>query len=149
MRYVGQEHAVTVDLPLALFEGRDRQHVKSQFDAVHELRYGYASPDEEAEIVSLRTSVIGTMSKPAQQKGAESDAEPSDTARLEEREVYFSEENRFIRTPIYRRDGLVPGNRVAGPALIEEYASTTVVHPGDALLVDAFGNLVVTIGGAQ
>ena len=41
---------------------------------------------------------------------------------------------------------LTAGNRIAGPALIEEYASTTVVHPGDVLEVDAFGDLVIEIG---
>ncbi len=148
MRYVGQEHTVTVDLPLALFEGRDLADVKLQFDAVHELRYGYGAPGEEAEIVSLRTSVIGTMSKPTYQRAAEGGEAPPADARNADREVYFSETGKFIRIPVYGRDGLVAGNRIQGPALIEEYASTTVVHPGDMLHVDEFGNLVVTIGGA-
>ena len=43
-------------------------------------------------------------------------------------------------------DALASGNRIAGPALVEEYASTTVVQPGDALRVDAYGNLVIRIG---
>ncbi len=45
--------------------------------------------------------------------------------------------------------GLRAGNRIAGPALVEEYASTTVVHPGDRLEVDAFGDLVIEIRGAD
>ena len=53
MRYVGQEHAVTVELPLALFESRDTTAIKAAFDATHEVRYGYASPGEQAEVVSL------------------------------------------------------------------------------------------------
>ena len=65
MRYVGQEHAVTVDLPLDLFVRRDRAAIKAHFDAVHEQRYGYAAPKEEAEIVSLRSAVIGQLHKPA------------------------------------------------------------------------------------
>src|ERR1700694_1812648 len=54
MRYVGQEHAVTVDLPLKVFERQDRVAIKRAFDAMHELRYGTSAPDERAEIVSLR-----------------------------------------------------------------------------------------------
>ncbi len=146
MRYVGQEHAVTVDLPLALFESRDRQDVKIQFDKVHELRYGYASPAEEAEIVSLRASVIGTLSKPKNQRAAESGEIPPEEARHEDRQVYFSEAGDFVQTPVYGRDGLLAGNRISGPALVEEYASTTVLHPGDELLVDSFGNLDAAIG---
>src|SRR5262249_45238452 len=65
MRYVGQEHAVTVDLPLRVFEKRDRAAIKRHFDAMHELRYGTSAPDERAEIVSLRSTVTGVLRKPA------------------------------------------------------------------------------------
>ena len=65
MRYVGQEHAVTVELPHDLFERQDRDGIKQRFDAVHETRYGYSAPAEKAEIVSLRSAVTGLMRKPA------------------------------------------------------------------------------------
>src|SRR5579862_1557643 len=61
MRYVGQEHAVTVDLPLALFTAKERNGIKRAFDEMHLLRYGTNAPDERAEIVSLRTTVTGMM----------------------------------------------------------------------------------------
>ena len=64
MRYVGQEHAVTVELPVELFRTEDRDGIKRRFDAVHETRYGYSAPAEKAEIVSLRTAIIGLMRKP-------------------------------------------------------------------------------------
>src|SRR5229473_2949092 len=64
MRYVGQEHAVTVDLPLRLFEQRDRAGIKRAFDAMHARRYGTSAPDERAEIVSLRSTVTGALRKP-------------------------------------------------------------------------------------
>jgi N-methylhydantoinase A/oxoprolinase/acetone carboxylase beta subunit len=51
----------------------------------------------------------------------------------------------FLETPTYDRPALKAGNRIAGPALSEEHASTTVAHPGDAVEVDAFGDLVITI----
>jgi N-methylhydantoinase A len=50
-----------------------------------------------------------------------------------------------VDTPSYDRTSLLAENRIAGPALIEEYASTTVVHPGDVVTVDAFGDLVIEI----
>jgi N-methylhydantoinase A len=50
-------------------------------------------------------------------------------------------------TPTYRRDALLAGNRIKGPALIEEYASTTVLMPGDRLEVDELGNLVISVQG--
>jgi N-methylhydantoinase A len=51
-----------------------------------------------------------------------------------------------VATPTYLRDALKAGNRIEGPALVEEHASTTVVLPGDRLRVDEFGNLVIEVG---
>jgi N-methylhydantoinase A len=63
MRYVGQEHAVTVELPLELFQTEDREGIKMRFDAVHATRYGYSAPGEKAEIVSLRSAITGLLRK--------------------------------------------------------------------------------------
>src|SRR5207237_10235713 len=64
MRYVGQEHPVTVDLAPAVFTRRDREAIKRHFDEVHLRRYGTNAPEERAEIVSLRATVTGMMKKP-------------------------------------------------------------------------------------
>ena len=146
MRYAGQEHAVTVDIPLELFARQDRDGIKKLFDAVHETRYGYHNADEKVEIVSLRSATIGLMRKPERAPLAEGDAEP-DAAFRGTRPVYFSGAG-TVETPTYDRSGLAAGNRIAGPALIEEYASTTVVHPQDSVTIDAFGNLHIEIGRA-
>jgi N-methylhydantoinase A len=145
MRYVGQEHAVTVELPVELFQGEDRDGIKQRFDAVHETRYGYSAPGEKAEIVSLRSAITGLMRKPAFEPIATGAAEPPHQAFRGQRPVYFAEAGRHVDTPTYDRTKLVAGNRIAGPALIEEYASTTVAHPGDIVTVDAFGDLVIEI----
>jgi len=145
MRYVGQEHAVTVDLPLNVFAKQNRQAIKRHFDDMHSLRYGTSAPDERAEIVSLRTTVTGLMRKPPQAKVARGRREPAKAAFAGRRPVYFS--GRFVSTPTWRRAALVAGNRINGPALIEEHASTTLLMPGDALEVDALGNLVIAVGG--
>jgi len=145
MRYVGQEHAVTVDLPLTLFEGRDTAGVKAAFDAIHEVRYGYGAPDEQAEIVSLRSSVIGQMRKPPPEPLAGGTATPPAAAGRGARPVCFDAGIGHVPTATFARADLLAGNVVAGPALIEEYASTTVVFPGDVLTVDETGNLVINI----
>ncbi|HLH90005.1 MAG TPA: hydantoinase/oxoprolinase family protein [Xanthobacteraceae bacterium] len=144
MRYVGQEHAVTVDLPLEVFERRDRAAIKRHFDEMHEQRYGTHAESERAEIVSLRTTVTGVMRKPPQEKIAAGDAMPSSAAHTGKRRVWFDKQ--FIDTPTFARAHLLAGNRIDGPALIEEHASTTVVLPGAVVEVDAFGNLVIAVG---
>src|SRR5579864_3794112 len=145
MRYVGQEHAVTVDLPMTMFARKDRSAIKRYFDAMHAQRYGTSAPAERAEIVSLRSTVTGLMRKPPQRRIARGGRMPAKAASNGKRNVYYG--GHFHMTPTYRRDTLVAGNRIKGPALIEEYASTTVLMPGDAMDVDALGNLVIAVGG--
>ena len=144
MRYVGQEHAVTVDLPMAVFADRNREAIKAHFDAMHELRYGTSAPAEQAEIVSLRTTVTGVTQKPVHEEIAAGQDAPA--ALDGKRPVYFGEAGGFVDTPVFARGGLLAGNRIEGPALIEEHASTTVLMPGDSLEVDRFGNLQIVVG---
>jgi N-methylhydantoinase A len=144
MRYVGQEHPVTVDLPLKVFAKQDRAAIKQHFDELHLVRYGTSAPQEPAEIVSLRTTVTGVMRKPPQEKLKRGSAAPPRAAATGKRKAYFGD--RFISTPTYARAALLAGNRITGPALIEEYASTTVLSPGDRMNVDPYGNLIITTG---
>jgi N-methylhydantoinase A len=145
MRYVGQEHAVTVELPLELFQAEDRDGIKARFDAVHATRYGYSAPGESAEIVSLRSAVTGLLRKPAFEPIAAGNTAPPAAAFRGARPVYFAEAGCWVDTPSYDRAALLAENRITGPALIEEYASTTVLHPGDVVAVDAFGDLVIEV----
>jgi N-methylhydantoinase A len=149
MRYVGQEHAVTVDIPLAVFGRRDRGAIKRLFDAMHELRYGTCAPTEPAEIVSLRSTVSGIMRKPPQAKIKRGTASPPKPAFAGKRPVNLGERGGFRATPTYRRADLLSGNKINGPALIEEHASTTVLMSGDALTVDPYGNLLIAVAGAR
>jgi N-methylhydantoinase A len=144
MRYVGQEHAVTVELPTELFQKQDRAGIKALFDAVHQTRYGFSVAHEKAEIVSLRSAVIGQLRKPPFEHIAKGGGEPDKEAFRGKRPVYFASTG-FVDTPTYDRPALKAGNKIAGPALIEEHASTTVVHPGDSVEIDAFGDLVITL----
>jgi len=144
MRYVGQEHPVTVDLPISVFTKQDRAAIKRHFDELHLARYGTSAPQEPAEIVSLRTTVTGVMRKPPQDKIKRGLASPPRAAATGKRKAFFGKG--FVATPTFARAALLAGNRIKGPALIEEHASTTVLWPGDRLSVDPYGNLVITIG---
>ncbi|TMJ71076.1 MAG: hydantoinase/oxoprolinase family protein, partial [Alphaproteobacteria bacterium] len=145
MRYVGQEHAVTVDLPLKLFERQDRRAIKRLFDAMHELRYGTSAPQEPAEVVSLRSTVTGIMRKPPQETIARGKRAPDRSAFTGRRPVYL--DGKFRPTPTYTRTALGAGDRISGPALIEEHAATTLLLRGDRLEVDARGHLMIEVGG--
>jgi N-methylhydantoinase A len=147
MRYVGQEHPVTVELPMRIFQKQDRAAIKRHFDNDHLQRYGTCAPDENAEIVSLRVTVAGLMRKPPQEKIRKGTRMPPKSASTGARKVWF--DRRFRNTPTYRRTELVAGNTIKGPALIEEHASTTVLMPGDRVTVDDYGNLTIRLAGAR
>jgi len=147
MRYVGQEHPVTVDLPMRVFEKQDRDAIKRHFDDDHLQRYGTSAPAERAEIVSLRVTVSGMMKKPPQEKIRKGTAAPPKAAFTGKRKASF--DGKFRDVPTYRRAELLAGNAITGPALIEEHASTTVLMPGDKMTVDPWGNLVIAVAGAR
>jgi N-methylhydantoinase A len=144
MRYVGQEHPATVDLPMSVFTKQDRAAIKRHFDELHLVRYGTSAPAEPAEIVSLRTTVTGLMRKPPQGKIKRGSAVPPRAAFTGKRKAHFG--SRVVATPTWRRADLLAGNKINGPALIEEHASTTVLMPSDKLMVDPYGNLMITVG---
>jgi N-methylhydantoinase A len=146
MRYLGQEHPVTVDLSPAVFRRRDRDAIKDHFDEVHLRRYGTCAPEEKAEIVSLRATVVGVMKPPPLERVPRGTPMPTASAKRGRRGVYFGEAAKAVATPAFARDELRARNRIDGPALIEEYASTTIVLPGDRLTVDEFGNLRIEVG---
>ncbi|HVA15879.1 MAG TPA: hydantoinase/oxoprolinase family protein [Stellaceae bacterium] len=148
MRYVGQEHAVTVALERDLFARQDRDAIKREFDAVHLQRYGTSAPKELAEMVSLRVTVIGELPKPPKIELSVGGREPPPTALLRRKPVYFRGGG-FVDTAVYARAALLAGNRIAGPALIEEHASTTVIAPGDVAAIDGMGNIDIALGGRE
>ena len=141
MRYVGQEHLVTIEVPNAHFARRDREAIKRLFDDEHQLRYGTSVPKEPAEVASLRIAVTGILAKPSFERVAKAGREPEPRGH---RHAYFG--GRFVEAPVFDRGALSAGHRIHGPALIEEHASTTVLMPGDAMEVDALGNLVISVG---
>ena len=145
MRYVGQEHAVTVDVPFDVFEAGDREAIKRLFDDTHDLRYGTCAPEEQAEIVSLRTTVTGVMRHPPIRHVEAGSSDPS-LASTGTRKAYFDSLGEDIVTPTFDRMRLRAGNKISGPAFVEEHAATTVLLPGDHMQVDRLGNLVITVG---
>ena len=142
LRYAGQEHSVAVELPAEVFARGDRAAIKARFDEVHAMRYGFNSPQDPAEIVSLHSSVMGSLEKPTPKPLTRKGTKIKPDGQ---RQVYFAGHRDFMDTPVYTRPELPAGATIKGPALVEEYASTTVVFPGDELEVGAFGDLIITI----
>ena len=130
LRYVGQSFELTIPAGDGLLE---------RFHAEHDRTYGFSAPGELVEAVSLRLTSIGRIAKPpARRLEAGGRPEPK-----ERRPVYFAEAGDYVDCPIYDRYALGAGEALSGPAVVEEFDSTTVVHPGFGLRVDDVGNLVI------
>ena len=144
MRYEGQEHTVTVPLPEEdEFRAGGMPVLQSLFDRLHERAYAHASPGTPTELVNLRLSAIVESSKPAILEVAPGSGDGS-SALEGDRQVYFKDERDAVDCPVYDRERLGAGDAIAGPAIVEEWNTTTIVHPGQGLEVDAYGNLIIT-----
>jgi N-methylhydantoinase A len=130
LRYVGQSYELTIPAGDDLLE---------RFHAEHDRTYGFAAPNEPVEVVSLRLTSIGRIAKPPLRRLHAGET----PAPKERRMVYFGEAGDYVDCPIYDRYGLPAGATLLGPAVVEEFDSTTVVHPGFTVRVDEVGNLVI------
>jgi N-methylhydantoinase A len=142
VRYAGQDFS----LPVSVDPNRSRQNyrvsVRSAFDELHQLRFGYHKPDSALEIVSTRLAAIAppalhALSAPPQCAGP---------ALVGTRAIIFDAD--AIDCPVYRRESLAPGERIEGPAVIQEYASTTLLFPQDRVEVTSTCELLIHVGQA-
>ncbi|MFB4307778.1 hydantoinase/oxoprolinase family protein [Actinomadura sp. GTD37] len=145
LRYCGQAFEVRVPAPAGRPDAAFRAEVVRRFHDAHEALYGYCyrdDPRHPVEWVNLRVSGIGPIDRPrlAERPPGDGDGDGS-RARTGTRPVYF---DAWAETAVYRRERLVPGDTVAGPAVIEEFGSTLPLHPGFTATLDGYGNLVVT-----
>jgi N-methylhydantoinase A len=135
LRYLGQSS----ELRVPLSESVDTlEHLIAAFHDEHQRRFGYAMPARTVEIVTARLTVRATR----QNLDAEVLAEVVREAPSMRR-VWFAATG-FVDTPVYRRNALDIGSRIAGPAVIEQMDTTTVVPPNWSATVDPIANLLLS-----
>jgi N-methylhydantoinase A len=147
MRYVGQSYELTVDVPEGALASAEIDSTVARFHADHGRVYGHSALNEPVEFVSLRVTTVGRIPKPRLREVAASDG--SQPAPREKRNVFFAESGGYVSCPIYDRYSLRAGAVVEGPAVIEEFDTTTILHPEYQALVDRYGNLLLTKVGLQ
>jgi N-methylhydantoinase A len=140
MRYLGQGHEVTVELPSERFAAADREALRAAFEARYESLYGRTIPDLEVEILSwaatVRTVVAAAPRLP--------DVLRRPTKAEARRRQVYDPTTGFLDTAVYQRRDLKAGDCLAGPALVVEAQTTTVVPLGFELAVMALGSLELT-----
>jgi N-methylhydantoinase A len=137
VRYRGQGYELNV-----LFDPHSPTRGVEAFHRAHQQRYGFCDMERPVEIVNIRLRMIsaGERSMPVQRAPISGDGV---RACYAEHDVFF--DGVFVRSRFYRRDALVPGDAVRGPAMITEYTSATALPPGCRAEVDGLGNLVIDI----
>ena len=134
MRYQGQSFEITVPCDGA----RTAADLASRFHARYQTVYGYADPAAPVEVVDLRVQVVGETPK---QRPTPPTRLPA--ARRGEREIFL--DGAPLLAAVYDRAGLIAGDTFGGPAIVEQYDSTTLVPPGFRVRVDEFGNLAAEV----
>jgi N-methylhydantoinase A len=144
LRYVGQEFTLQVPVSVEAIASGDRAGIRAAFDALYEHRYAHHSPGEPVEMVNIRLALIGKRPKPVFPRlAARGGAKPART-----RAVYLAEARKALPCPVYQRETLGAGDEIAGPALIQEHGTTTVLFAQDTLTVAPSGELIITVGAA-
>jgi N-methylhydantoinase A len=137
MRYAGQGYEITVPCD----DADDLAQLRAAFDARHQAMFGHSAPDEPVEIVSYRVRGIGKVPPVEMPRFARAGSTVAEALR-EKRRVRF--DGATIECPVYQREQLDVGLRVAGPAVLDQLDCTTVICPGQVARVDEWKNLIVT-----
>ena len=142
MRYVGQ--AYEVNIPFSAHSGpidtRTIGELCSLFHNDHRKRFGHSAEEEPVEFVCFR--VLGIL--PVREIAFPSKRDSEGSPLKGHRRVYFGRDSGFVNCPIYERERMNRGSEVAGPAVIEDPATTIVLYPKHEATVDSIGNLLLT-----
>ena len=139
VRYAGQSMEVRVPAPSGLLDSTFIDGLVAAFHAAHLKTFGYNyAGQQKVELVNFAVSGFGMIDRPSIPK---LDIGPAAAPKCGSRPVFFA--GAFRETPVYQRGSLAAGFRLDGPAVVEEFGSTTVVFPHQQLEVDAHGILIV------
>ena len=144
MRYVGQGHEITVELPEEDFGNEHRNIIQAAFDAEYERHFRRTLPNAETEVLTWSLS-LSAVTAPALAIDEVMDAAAPTPIGL--RRVYDVKAGEMHEVPMYRRDDLTPGCKFAGPGIIVEDQTSTYVPPGFGACIAGNGYIVLERNG--
>jgi N-methylhydantoinase A len=139
MRYRGQKHSVQIRIG----RGATAETILTKFDENYSSRYGHVNADCAVEIVGVRLFMEGDVARPGLESFGSSSqvANPTPSSK---RVVYFPRPFERVETEVWDRSSLPVGFKISGPAIIEEYSSTTVLLPGDVAEIGRLGEILIS-----
>jgi N-methylhydantoinase B len=142
-RYFGEGQEMRIDIPSAGTFAEATRLAVDHFHEEYKTQFGFNYEGQTAvEVVNLRLTAIGEMKKAPRKRMAE--GKGAEAAWTGQRPVYFSSSG-FIETSIYDRDRLGRGDRIEGPAIVEDFGATTIVFPDSRCGIDDWGNLRILL----
>ncbi|HET7271208.1 MAG TPA: hydantoinase/oxoprolinase family protein, partial [Rubrobacter sp.] len=138
-RYYLQNIQIPCRFELEELEDGDSSFLRERFEEAHRQRYNFDLLDSPLEIATVRVVGRGTIKGVSLLESEDRSGEEASATRNEQ--VYF--DGGWMETPIYDRGKLRPGNAVAGPAIVVQDDTTTVIEPGFRGAVDRFGNILI------
>ena len=145
LRLVHQAYELTVPVDRAELEADALSTITERFHGQHLAVYGYNAPGEAVQLVNLRVSAIGRLSRSYVVRPVTRPDGPLDGAVAAERRVFFKETG-FILCPVYDRTKLPVDVAIQGPAIVEEASSTVVVYPGQSATVTGWDTITLRSG---
>ncbi|SLN64869.1 hydantoinase/oxoprolinase family protein [Oceanibacterium hippocampi] len=142
MRYLGQSFQVTAPLPQNALDQPDMATIAEAFHAEHQRLFGHSDPTAPVEFTDLRLTLVATMARPEATATLAAGTAPPAPKRT--RAVRFRT-GPVAETPVFAREDLAAGDRLQGPAIIEQADATIVVPPGYDAEVGRFGDLMLTM----
>ena len=155
-RYLGQGYELRVDVGSGAIDDAWVERLRADFHDIHEREYSRRFEESDIEVPNIRVRGIGLMPELATPEVEAGDESP-DAALRHEGEAWFlvrdagnggAGELTEVSTRYYDREALRAGNRLSGPAIVNQYDSTTVIPPGIDAHVDRFGNIVIEVGAS-
>ena len=148
LRYSGQYHEVTVNVPEPVMRCADYARIRQIFHREHNRLYGYDLGEERTpvELVNIRLVATGIVQKPALTAEPRVEADAS-VARKGDRPIYLPERGGFFEVPVFDGDQLRHGNQLRGPAVIEAVNTTIILPESFSLAVDTVGTCLLTAEG--
>ena len=144
MRYAGQNYEISVPLPPGPVTRATIDGLAAGFAAAHQRLYGFVAEDEPVQLVTFRAEATGIVRK--------ADIRPTDNAgpdpcaaEIGRRDIWLHEPRGFVSCRLYDREKLFSGNRIEGPAIVEQMDATTLIVPGATATVDPYLNLLLEL----
>jgi N-methylhydantoinase A len=144
MRYAGQNYELSVPLPSDMVRPETIGGLAAGFAAAHERLYGFVAEDEPMQLVTFRAEATGIVPKADLRPTGKAGPDPR-AAEFGRRDVWLRETGRFVSCPLYDRERLLAGNRIEGPAVVEQMDATTLIVPGASVTVDPYLNLILEL----